>query len=75
LVWNRYRQITATATTVVTTGAKNAVRKNALNRPSLECSSNAAPSDNATDSGTPTMTKYRVLPSDFQNNGFCSSPR
>ena len=56
-------------------GAKNAVRKNGFNRPSLECSNNAAPSDRATDNGTPTTTKYSVLPRVFQNNGLRSRPR
>ncbi len=60
---------------MVTTGAKNAVRKNGLKRPSFECSSNAAPSDIAIDSGTPTITKYIVLPSAFQNSGLCNSAR
>ena len=72
-MWNRYRQITATATTVVTTGAKYAVRKNGLKRLRRESSSIAAPSDTAIDSGTPTTTKYVVLPSASQNSGSRSS--
>lgn len=72
-VWNRYRQITATATTVVTTGANNAVRNTGLKRASFECSSNAAASDTKIDSGTPATTKYSVLPSAFQNSGLPSS--
>ena len=54
---------------------KKAVRKNGLNTPSLEFSSSAAPSDTAIDSGTPTTTKYKVLPSAFQNSGLRSRLR
>ena len=49
--------MTATATSVVTTGAKSAVRKKALKRTSLECRSRAAPKEAAIDSGTPMTTK------------------
>ena len=47
----------ATATSVVTTGAKRATRKNDLKRASFEFNSSAAPSETAIDSGTPTTTK------------------
>jgi len=65
--------MTATATSVVTTGANSAVRKNALKRTSGDCSNTAQPSERAIDSGTPTTTKYSVLPSDFQNSGKLST--
>ena len=65
--------MTATATSVVTTGANSAVRKKPLKRASFECSSSAAPSDAAIDSGTPTTTKYSVLPNACQNSGVSSS--
>jgi hypothetical protein len=61
--------MTATATSVVTTGANSAVRKNGLNQATREFSSSAAPSEAPIDNGTPTATKYRVLPSACQNSG------
>ena len=49
--------MTATATSVVTTGVKRAVRKKLFARASGELRSNAAPSEAPMDSGTPTATK------------------
>ncbi|MNN85276.1 hypothetical protein D3C81_2025440 [compost metagenome] len=57
---------------MVTTGANNAVRNSALKRAAGALSSIAAPSDKVMESGTPTTTKYAVLPSAFQNIGVCS---
>jgi hypothetical protein len=54
---------------VVTTGAKSAVRKKALARTTEAFSSSAAPSETAIESGTPTTTKYIVLPRAFQKRG------
>jgi hypothetical protein len=49
--------MTATATSVVTTGAKSAVRNAAWNRVTLEWRRSAVPNDTPIDSGTPTTTK------------------
>src|SRR5690348_8809935 len=68
----RYRQITATATTVVTTGANSAVRNSGFIRAAEEFSSSAVPSETSIESGTPTTTKYSVCQSAAQNNGWCS---
>ena len=67
-----YRHTTATATSVVTTGAKYTVRNRPRSFATLEFTSSAAPSETPRDSGTPSATKYKVLPSDFQNSGSCS---
>src|SRR6266576_6393753 len=70
--WYRYFQTIATATSVVTNGAKYAVRKNVGHFVSREFTSSAAASATNTDRGAPTKAKYSVFLSAVQNSGVCT---
>ena len=63
------RQITATATSVVTTGVKNAVRKKPFHRTSFDCIIRAAASETPIERGPPIRRNSSVFRNAFQNRG------